>query len=224
MTGAADNPQPMPGDALALMASSMQQDYGYESLWIFPNLIVAPVPNMTFVIVLYPDAPGVTVERVAFYFNGDEAMAAEHADGRAAAAAAILQVNNEDIAIVESCQRGRRSKPFVGGVFMTKQEATSIQVQLIVAGRLLEQSGDAVDLATLPVEEIHHDRRRERATNGRPWSSSSERSHPARATRRVRLPDEPVPHQTSTIRAGRLSSESRWRMSSASEVTTVTSS
>ncbi len=163
--GAADNPQPMPGDSLPLMASLTQRDYSYESLWIFPNLIVAPVPNMTFAIVLHPEAAGVTVERVAFYFNGDDAMAAEHTDGRAEAAAAILQVNNEDIAIVESCQRGRRSPAFVGGVFMTKQEATSIQVQRIVAGRLLEQSGDAVDFATLPVEDVHHDHRPERAAN-----------------------------------------------------------
>ena len=94
-----------------------------------------------FSIVVYPISAGVTVERIAFYFYTDESLTEQHREGRKAVADAILQVNNEDIAIVESCQRGRHSPAFAGGVFMTNQEATSLLVQRVFAGRLLEQLG-----------------------------------------------------------------------------------
>ncbi|MCU1393717.1 MAG: bphA [Ilumatobacteraceae bacterium] len=156
--GSAANAQPMPGDELPVMDTLVRQTFSYESLWVFPNLILVPVANTTFAILVLPDAAGATTERIAFWFNGDESLSPVHAVGRADVVASILQVNREDIAIVESCQRGRRSPAFVGGVFMTGQEATSMLVQRIIAGRILEAAGIAVDMAGLPVVDIHHDR------------------------------------------------------------------
>jgi choline monooxygenase len=155
--GSADNPVPMPGDDLPLMDTLVAQPFSYESLYVFPNLILAPVQNMMFSIVVYPIAAGVTLERIAFFFYTDTSMTEQHREGRKAVADAILQVNNEDIAIVESCQRGRHSPAFAGGVFMSNQEATSLLVQRVFAGRLLEQLGVDVDFATLPMKDIFHE-------------------------------------------------------------------
>jgi choline monooxygenase len=155
--GSADNAAPMPGDDLPLMDTLLAQPFSYESLYVFPNLILAPVQNMMFSIVVYPVSAGVTVERIAFFFYTDESLTEQHREGRQAVAEAILQVNNEDIAIVESCQRGRHSPAFTGGVFVRNQEATSLLVQRMFAGRLLEQLGAEVDLATLPMEDIYHE-------------------------------------------------------------------
>ena len=155
--GSADNAAPMPGDDLPLMDTLVAQPFSYESLYVFPNLILAPVQNMMFSIVVYPVSAGVTVERIAFFFYTDESLTEQHREGRQAVAEAILQVNNEDIAIVESCQRGRHSPAFTGGVFVRNQEATSLLVQRMFAGRLLEQLGAEVDLATLPMEDIYHE-------------------------------------------------------------------
>lgn len=155
--GASDNPQPMPGADLPTMPGISSQSWSYESLCAFPNLVIAPIENMTFVVLALPQSAGVTTERLLFFFYGDEAMTDAHREGRADVARSIVQVNDEDIRIVESCQRGRRSPAFVGGVFMPKQETTSLLVQQIVAGRLLQHLGDDVDFSGLAVGDIFHE-------------------------------------------------------------------
>ncbi|MEO6125780.1 MAG: aromatic ring-hydroxylating dioxygenase subunit alpha [Ilumatobacteraceae bacterium] len=154
--GSSENPAPMPGDDLPIMQRLADQNFSYESLYVFPNLILVPVENMMFWIMVSPHSAAVTHERVSFAFYTDEAMTEAHRAGREAVVASIVQINNEDIAIVESCQRGRRSPAFVGGVFMTSQEATSLLVQRVFAGRLLEQLGEPIDFSVLPIEDIHH--------------------------------------------------------------------
>ena len=155
--GASDNPQPMPGADLPTMPGITAQSWSYESLYAFPNFVIAPIENMTFVLLALPQSAGVTLERLCFFFYGDEAMTDAHREGRADVASAIVQVNDEDIRIVESCQRGRRSPAFTGGTFLPKQEATSLLVQQMVAARLLQHLGVDVDLSTLPVCDIFHE-------------------------------------------------------------------
>jgi len=46
----------------------------YEALVIFPNLILAPLPDMTFSIVMLPDSAQRTRERLEFLFVGEEAL------------------------------------------------------------------------------------------------------------------------------------------------------
>ncbi len=155
--GASDNPEPMPGEDLPTCAGLVAQPWSYESLYVFPNFIIAPVENMMFVILTYPQSAGVTTERVCFFFYGDEAMTDAHRSGRQAVADGILQVNREDVAIVEACQRGRRSPAFVGGVFLPKQEGTSQLVQQVFAGRMLEHLGESIDFSGLPVADVFHE-------------------------------------------------------------------
>ena len=124
-----------------------------QSVYVSP-LILAPVEHSSRCVYRSRLVRGA---RIAFYFYTDESLTERHREGRTAVADAILQVNNEDIAIVESCQRGRHSPTFAGGVFMTNQEATSLLVQRVFAGRLLEQLGAEVDVAMLPIQDIYHE-------------------------------------------------------------------
>jgi choline monooxygenase len=155
--GSADNSAPMPGQDLPAMQSLVDQPFSYESLYVFPNLILVPTENVMFSIILNPMSAGLTAERVSFFFYTDESLSARHEGDRKAVVDAIVQVNNEDIAITESCQRGRHSPAFRGGVFLTNQEATSLLVQRVFAGRMLQQLGFEVDLSTLPIKNIFHD-------------------------------------------------------------------
>lgn len=156
--GAADNPEPMPGDGLPVMQGIVDMPWSYESLYCFPNFVIAPIENMAFVLLAFPQSAGVTTERLCFFFYGDEAMSAALESERQAVADAIVQVNLEDIRIVEACQRGRRSPAFVGGVFMPQQEATSLLVQQVFAGRMLEHLGEPVDFSVLPWKDVFHER------------------------------------------------------------------
>jgi len=52
----------------------------YETLNVFPNLIIAPLADMTFSIILLPQSAERTRERVEFFFVGDEAMQERFAD------------------------------------------------------------------------------------------------------------------------------------------------
>jgi phenylpropionate dioxygenase-like ring-hydroxylating dioxygenase large terminal subunit len=148
----------MPGDDLPTMPGITAQSWSYESLYAFPNLVIAPIENMTFVLLALPESAGVTSERLLFFFYGDESLTDRHQSGRDDVARAIVQVNDEDIRIVEACQRGRRSPAFVGGVFMPAQEATSLLVQQMIAGRLLEHLGDDVDYSSLIIGDVFHER------------------------------------------------------------------
>ncbi len=129
----------------------------YESLAIFPNLILVPLADMSFSIIMLPLAVDRTLERVEFSFVGDAALGEEFAAERRTGAGFIARVNAEDVAIVEAVQRGRHSRAFSGGQFAQAQEATSLQFQKILACHMLA-AGKAPpeSVAPLPVEDIGH--------------------------------------------------------------------
>ncbi len=154
--GAIDNPEPMPGGHLPKSASLVAMPWSYESLYVFPNFVIAPLENMMFVIFAFPESAGVTNERICFFFHGDEAMSPGHRQDRGAVAESVLRINREDLEIIEACQRGRRSRAFVGGVFLPAQEATSQLVQRVFAGRMLEYLGETIDFKVLPYGNIFH--------------------------------------------------------------------
>jgi choline monooxygenase len=129
----------------------------YESLSLFPNLIIAPLGNMAFSIILMPQSAERTLERVQFFFVGDEALREELEPVRRQSAEFISKVNGEDIRIVESVQRGRHSPAFVGGQFASAQEATSLQFQKILAAKVLAgATRRPEDVATLETKDILH--------------------------------------------------------------------
>ena len=129
----------------------------YDSLNIFPNLIIAPLVDVTFSIIVLPQSPGRTRERIEFFFGGDEAMLERFAAARRKHADFTMSVNNEDIRIVESVQHGRHSPAFSGGQFYDPQEATSLQFQKMIAARILADGGKRPeDIVALETRDIAH--------------------------------------------------------------------
>ena len=70
----------------------------------------------------------------------------------------ITSVNNEDMDIAHSVQRGRASLAFDGGRFSPMQERTSQQFQQSYALKMLAGNGHALPDVTLQWGEIHHPR------------------------------------------------------------------
>lgn len=70
----------------------------------------------------------------------------------------ITSVNNEDMDIAHSVQRGRSSLAFDGGRFSHMQERTSQQFQQTYALKMLAGNGHDVPDVTLGWGEIHHPR------------------------------------------------------------------
>jgi len=129
----------------------------YEALAIFPNLILAPLADMTFSIIMLPESATRTLERIEFFFVGDQALDQRFATDREKSVRFITDVNAEDVAIVEAVQRGRHSSAFTGGYFSEAQEATSLQFQKIVACHILSAGRcRPEELAPLPVKDIEH--------------------------------------------------------------------
>ena len=129
----------------------------YEALYIFPNLILAPLPDVIFSIIIEPVAAGCSKERIAFFFAGTDALAEPLRATRQRSAQFLIDVNLEDVHIVESVQRGRTSPAFRGGRFSLPQEATSLQLQKMVAATLLaERNQRAADVVPLPILDIPH--------------------------------------------------------------------
>jgi choline monooxygenase len=129
----------------------------YDSLNIFPNLILAPLADMTFSIIVSPQSAERTHERIEFFFAGDAALGDVYKEARCKAAGFISAVNAEDIQIVESVQRGRHSPAFSGGQFAAAQEATSLQFQKILAARILAQPNrHPEDIVSLETRDVYH--------------------------------------------------------------------
>lgn len=129
----------------------------YEAIFVFPNLILAPLADMIFSMVLLPETAISTRERLEFWFAGDGALDDMHRSARETAAAFIVRVNSEDIGIVERVQRGRRSQAFVGGEFSHAQEASSLQFQKLVASWILAAGQRAPQsIVELPVGDVAH--------------------------------------------------------------------
>jgi choline monooxygenase len=129
----------------------------YEALAIFPNLILAPLADMTFSIMILPESAERTRERVEFFFVGDPALDETFAVDREKSVRFITDVNAEDVTIVEAVQRGRHSAAFTGGFFSEAQEATSLQFQKIAACHMLAAGRcRPEDLTPLPTHDIEH--------------------------------------------------------------------
>lgn len=128
----------------------------YEALAVFPNLILSPLPDVTFSIILLPEAVDRTRERLEFFYVGDEALQDRHRAARDAGAEFVAKVNAEDVIIVESAQRGRLSPSFTGGQFALAHETTSLQFQKMIAARILSNGNDPERIVQLPTRDITH--------------------------------------------------------------------
>jgi choline monooxygenase len=123
-------------------------------MYLPPNLMLTRFPDFMMVNIVFPLAPGLTAERIELFVHADAATGSRFQRAREELMAFLRSVNDEDIAICEKVQRGRRSDAFRGGVFSHQQEATSLHFQQILATRLLDDG--ARSLGALPHLDIPH--------------------------------------------------------------------
>ena len=128
-----------------------------ESHFIFPNLMFGVLIDFAFAIIMFPETPGRTRERAVVLVNGrDTATDPAFANARATLLERIVSVNNEDMGVTESVQRGRSSLAFAGGCFSPAQERTSRQLQQAYALRMLKASGPPPPVGERAGDHTHH--------------------------------------------------------------------
>ncbi|MEO1068565.1 MAG: aromatic ring-hydroxylating dioxygenase subunit alpha [Cyanobacteria bacterium J06638_6] len=104
-----------------------------EYITVFPNLMLGVHPDYFLVFTVNPLSPGETQERMTFYFVGDEAMGPENKALRHLPIDLWEGTNDEDIAMIERMQVGRKSPRFDGGCFSPELEQTVYRFQQMVA-------------------------------------------------------------------------------------------
>jgi choline monooxygenase len=104
-----------------------------EYVTVFPNLMLGVHPDYFLVFTVNPLSPGKTLERMTFYFIGDQAMAPENEALRHLPIDLWKDTNDEDIDMIERMQIGRKSPRFDGGCFSPELEQTVYRFQQMVA-------------------------------------------------------------------------------------------
>jgi choline monooxygenase len=128
-----------------------------ESMYLPSNLLIICMADFFFINIVMPVSPTLTQERIEMFLIGDCASDPALQPDRQQLMEMLVQVNNEDIAICESAQRGRASEAFEGGVFAPVQETTTLQFQRLVAARILLANGIAANtLPSFSQQDIHH--------------------------------------------------------------------
>ena len=128
-----------------------------ESMYLPSNLIIICMADFFFANILTPVSPTLTRERIEMFLIGDCASDPALRPDRQQLMDMLSQVNNEDIAICESAQRGRASEAFTGGAFAPAQETSTLQFQQLLARKVLLASGiPAKKLPELSTQDIHH--------------------------------------------------------------------
>ncbi|WP_257350640.1 aromatic ring-hydroxylating oxygenase subunit alpha [Pseudalkalibacillus decolorationis] len=96
----------------------------YLSYWLWPTLAIDIMPGETGLIIMYiePDGPENTIEHLEFYYLTKEPSA----EGWANIEYQDKVLTPEDIALVESVQRGLHSKGYVDGRYVVDNGHTSI--------------------------------------------------------------------------------------------------
>ncbi|TVQ07715.1 MAG: aromatic ring-hydroxylating dioxygenase subunit alpha [Leptolyngbya sp. DLM2.Bin27] len=104
-----------------------------EYITVFPNLMLGVHPDYFLVFTANPLSPSKTQERMTFYFVGDAAMTPENEPLRHLPIDLWQSTNDEDIAMIERMQVGRKSPRFDGGCFSPQLEQTVYRFQQMVA-------------------------------------------------------------------------------------------
>ena len=88
-----------------------------EYLSLYPNTLLGIQADHFFAIILMPEAPDRTRERLQFMYAGNAAIGPETQLRRQSLHEAWSVVFSEDVSVVEGMQKGRASPGFDGGVF-----------------------------------------------------------------------------------------------------------
>ena len=94
---------------LALPCLELGEDWHKraEFLSVFPNIMMGVHKDHFWTVYLIPEAPDQTFERMDIYYPGDGGTNQRYADLRAANRDRMLEIFEEDRAVIEGMQRGR---------------------------------------------------------------------------------------------------------------------
>ena len=106
-----------------------------EYVALFPNVLLGVHRDHRFAIVLLPQGPERTLERVAIAYASKAAAGPERADARTRNAAMWREVFEEDVFVVEGMQRSRHAPLFDGGRFSPVMDAPTHAFHRWVAER-----------------------------------------------------------------------------------------
>ena len=107
-----------------------------EYFALYPNVLLGIHVDHFYAIVLVPDGPERTVERLQIYYLGDAAEGDAYREARATMLEGWRQVFVEDVGVVEGMQRGRHSPAFDGGAFSPVMDRPTHHFHRWVAQRM----------------------------------------------------------------------------------------
>lgn len=97
-----------------------------EYIALFPNVLLGVHVDQAFALILEPQAPDRTIERLVISYLGDGGDGPDYAQARAGNLRAWQQVFAEDVFAVEGMQQGRASPGFDGGAFTPLMDAPTL--------------------------------------------------------------------------------------------------
>ena len=106
-----------------------------EYISLYPNVLLGLQPDHVFAMIVQPQAPAKTVEKLQLYYVGAQSLDASYEGCRSAVLKSWQQVFTEDIFAVEGMQNARCSPGFAGGVFSPVMDVPSHHFHQWVAQR-----------------------------------------------------------------------------------------
>ena len=108
-----------------------------EFLSVYPNIMIGVQADHFWTVHLLPVSPSRTLERMDLHYFGEGATNAKYAELRANNCQRMLDIFEEDRAVVEGMQRGRHSPAFSGGALSPAMDKPAHCFNKIVAGEVL---------------------------------------------------------------------------------------
>jgi len=112
-------------------------DAAAEYIALYPNVLLGVHRDHSFAIILVPDGPAKTTERIGLFYHKPEAVEESFAPLRAANTKQWKVVFEEDIFVVEGMQRGRSANGFDGGRFSPVMDGPTHNFHQWVASNLI---------------------------------------------------------------------------------------
>jgi choline monooxygenase len=109
-----------------------------EYITAFPNLMLGVHPDYFLALTVNPLSPSRSIERMVFYFVGDEALQPDYEALRRIPVDLWKLTNGEDIDMVQRMQVGRDSPAFDGGCFSPALETTVQRFQQFIAEAVVQ--------------------------------------------------------------------------------------
>lgn len=113
-----------------------------RGIWflVFPSFGIEVYPDHIALFHVDPVAPNKTVERIVVYLIGEAATATRYRKGRQAVFDMWQELNEEDIGLLESLQKGRAAPGYDGGMLSPYWDEAPRNFARLVAQTMLEES------------------------------------------------------------------------------------